>query len=83
MESNSLLEWTVGGVFVGVNAFRRYNTPASNRASTTFQNFSLYFLPAVGPDALCFFWRGIEQLPRNHWLGLRPGHRPGNWQRSR
>ncbi len=43
MESISLLEWTVGGVFVGVNAFRRYNTPASNRASTTFQNFSLYF----------------------------------------
>jgi tellurite resistance protein len=43
MESISLIEWGVGGVFVAVNAYRRYNTPASNRASTTFQNFSLYF----------------------------------------
>ena len=43
MESISLIEWSVGGVFVAVNAYRRYNTPASNRASTTFQNFSLYF----------------------------------------
>lgn len=43
MESISLIEWSVGGVFVAVNAYRRYNTPTSNRASTTFQNFSLYF----------------------------------------
>jgi len=43
MESISLIEWSVGGVFVAVNAYRRYNTPSSNRASTTFQNFSLYF----------------------------------------
>ena len=44
MESISLIEWSVGGVFVAVNAYRRYNTPSSNRASTTFQNFSLYFI---------------------------------------
>lgn len=37
-------EWVLGAVFVGVNAYRRYNTPVSNRESTTFQNFSLYFL---------------------------------------
>lgn len=43
MESISLIEWCVGGIFVSVNAYRRYNTPSSNRASTTFQNFSLYF----------------------------------------
>ncbi len=44
MEAISLFEWGVGAVFVGVNAYRRYNTPVSNRASTTFQNFILYFL---------------------------------------
>ena len=43
MESISLIEWCVGGIFVSVNAYRRYNTPSSNRASTTFQSFSLYF----------------------------------------
>jgi len=43
METSSLVEWIVGGVFVGVNAYRRYNTPTSNRESTTFQNFITYF----------------------------------------
>lgn len=44
MENVTLFEWFVGGIFVGINAYRRYNTPASNRASTTFQNFCVYFL---------------------------------------
>jgi tellurite resistance protein len=39
-----MFEWLMGAVFVGVNTFRRYNTPISNRESTTFQNFSFYFL---------------------------------------
>ncbi len=55
METFSLVEWGVGGIFVGVNAYRRYNTPTSinesaviqnftcNRESTTFQNFITYF----------------------------------------
>ena len=38
------IEWGVGAVFVGVNAYRRYNTPSSNRESTTFQNFITYFI---------------------------------------
>jgi tellurite resistance protein len=44
MENVTLFEWFVGGIFVGINAYRRYNTPTSNRASTTFQNFCVYFL---------------------------------------
>ncbi|MCL6417239.1 hypothetical protein MIB92_16380 [Aestuariirhabdus sp. Z084] len=44
METVTLFEWLVGAIFVGVNAYRRYNTPATNRESTTFQNFSIYFL---------------------------------------
>ena len=43
METFSLIEWGVGGIFVGVNAYRRYNTPTSNRETTTFQNFCTYF----------------------------------------
>lgn len=43
MESFSLVEWGVGGIFVGVNAYRRYNTPTSNRESTTFNSFCTYF----------------------------------------
>lgn len=43
MESITLFEWAVGAVFVGVNAYRRYNTPASNRATTTFQNYITFF----------------------------------------
>ena len=37
-------EWILGAIFVGFNAYGRYNTPTSNRESTTFQNFSLYFI---------------------------------------
>ena len=44
MDKASLLEWAIGALFVGVNAYRRYNTPASNRASTTFQNYTIYFI---------------------------------------
>ena len=44
MESATLFEWAVGAIFVGVNAYRRYNTPVTNRESTTFQNFGIYFL---------------------------------------
>ncbi|MBN7797817.1 hypothetical protein [Parahaliea mediterranea] len=36
-------EWILGAVFVGFNAYGRYNTPSSNRETTTFQHFSLYF----------------------------------------
>jgi len=43
METFSLVEWGVGGIFVGVNAYRRYNTPTSNRETTTYQNFITYF----------------------------------------
>ncbi len=43
METVTLFEWIVGAVFVGVNAYRRYNTPASNRATTTFENFNTFF----------------------------------------
>ena len=39
-----LIEWFAGATFVGINAFRRYNTPPTNRESTTFQNFALYFV---------------------------------------
>lgn len=44
MENVALFEWAVGAVFVGVNAYRRYNTPTSNRATTTFHNFVTFFL---------------------------------------
>jgi len=44
METITLFEWIAGAVFVGVNAYRRYNTPASNRATTTFENFNTFFL---------------------------------------
>lgn len=44
MDNASLVEWTIGALFVGVNAYRRYNTPPSNRASTTFQNYTIYFI---------------------------------------
>ncbi len=44
MDTVTLFEWLVGAVFVGVNAHRRYSTPASNRATTTFQNFNTFFL---------------------------------------
>jgi len=44
MEMVTLFEWAVGGAFVGVNAYRRYNTPISNRSSTTFQNFITFFI---------------------------------------
>lgn len=43
METFNLVEWGVGGIFVGVNAYRRYNTPTSNRETTTFQNYCTYF----------------------------------------
>ena len=43
METITLFEWIVGAVFVSVNAYRRYNTPASNRATTTFENFNTFF----------------------------------------
>jgi tellurite resistance protein len=43
METVTLFEWAVGALFVGVNAYRRYNTPSSNRESTTFQNFITFF----------------------------------------
>lgn len=46
METFSLVEWVIGGIFVGVNAYRRYNTPTSNRESTTFHSFCTY----------CFFY---------------------------
>ncbi|MBE9567230.1 MAG: hypothetical protein IMF14_00950 [Proteobacteria bacterium] len=44
MEHVTLLEWMIGGLFVGVNAYRRYNTPSSNRATTTFQNYITFFI---------------------------------------
>ena len=44
METVTLFEWAVGAIFVGFNAYRRYNTPATNRATTTFQNFTTYFI---------------------------------------
>ncbi len=44
METVTLFEWAVGAVFVGFNAYRRYNNPTSNRATTTFQNFITYFI---------------------------------------
>ncbi len=43
MNNVNLFEWIVGGIFVGINAYRRYNTPTTNRASTTFQNFCIYY----------------------------------------
>jgi len=43
MEAN-LFEWGVGAVFVAINAYRRYNTPVSNRASTTFENFITFYI---------------------------------------
>jgi tellurite resistance protein len=44
METVTLFEWAVGAIFVGFNAYRRYNNPTSNRATTTFQNFITYFV---------------------------------------
>ena len=44
METVTLFEWFVGAIFVGVNAYRRYNTPSSNRATTTFENFNTFFI---------------------------------------
>ena len=44
METVTLFEWAVGGIFVGVNAYRRFNTPSTNRATTTFQNFTTFFI---------------------------------------
>lgn len=44
MEPTSQLEWIVAGIFVAANAYRRYNNPTSNRSTTTFINFSLYFV---------------------------------------
>lgn len=44
MDTGIWVEWGVGAVFVGVNAYRRYNTPSSNRESTTFHNFVTYFI---------------------------------------
>ncbi len=43
MNNVNLFEWIIGGIFVGINAYRRYNTPTTNRASTTFQNFCIYY----------------------------------------
>lgn len=42
--SGITFEWILGAIFVGFNAYGRYNTPTSNRESTTFQNFTIYFL---------------------------------------
>lgn len=36
------IEWILGGIFVVLHAYKRYNTPASNRSTTTFIQFSVY-----------------------------------------
>ncbi len=38
------LEWLMGAGFIAIYAYRRYNTPVSNRSSTTFFRFSAYYL---------------------------------------
>ncbi len=38
------IEWGVGALFVILHAFDRYNTPATNRCSTTFAQFVIYGL---------------------------------------
>ena len=38
------IEWGVGALFVTLHAFERYNTPATNRCSTTFLQFIIYGL---------------------------------------
>ncbi len=37
-------EWYLGGIFVCVNAYRKFNTPATNRSTTTFAQFVIYGL---------------------------------------
>ncbi len=36
------IEWVLGALFVSLHAFKRYNTPATNRGSTTFVQFAVY-----------------------------------------
>jgi hypothetical protein len=36
------IEWLIGALFVSLHAFKRYNTPATNRCSTTFVQFAIY-----------------------------------------
>ena len=45
VESVSIgIEWGVGALFVLFHAFERYNTPATNRCSTTYAQFVVYGL---------------------------------------
>ena len=36
------IEWMLGGLFVVLHAYKRYNTPETNRSTTTFIQFSIY-----------------------------------------
>lgn len=66
----TLAEWFLGGIFVGFNAYRRYNTPigshikvsghalGTNRESTTFQNFVIYFIFYLSSILLIYVFCG-------------------------
>ncbi len=43
VETNSV-EWIVGGLFIAVYAYGRYNTPPENRSTTTYALFSVVFI---------------------------------------
>lgn len=75
----SQIEWLMGAGFIAIYAYRRYNTPTSNRSSTTFFRFNAYYLLYLGcllalygfvgsvlrtsPELLSYFYQFALGLP--------------------
>ncbi len=52
------MEWLAGAVIIVVYAYKRYNTPVTNRSSTTFARFSVFFLLYVLTILLLYWLAG-------------------------
>jgi hypothetical protein len=64
---SNLVEWIVGGFFVSVYAYGRYNTPPENRSTTTYALYSVVFILYVLTLWIIYWLFGIviESSPKS------------------